>query len=275
MLPPLVIDPALGQRLLIHEAQVHARGGRELRDLGDGWLLHDPADPEPFWNRLVAPRWPSDAGRFQARIDNLVTLFATLGRLPHIRTMPLGGEPADLETRLIRAGFRIVGRDRAMALGDTGPAIAVARTIGQRANLRVELVGTGSASSAMDVARVLVEAFDVETDRVPALAAETLAASRRDGGAVLLLLEDDRPVAAARRVTWAGASYLSSIGTIPAARARGYATLLTAIAITGALAQGVGLIHLLAEAGIVRTERLYRRLGFEPVGEPIADLLLR
>ncbi|TAL13326.1 MAG: N-acetyltransferase [Chloroflexota bacterium] len=275
MLPPLVVDPVLGERLAIHEAQVHARGGRELRDLGDAWLLHDPADPEPFWNRVVAPRWPSDEAGFEARIDDLITLFATLGRLPHVRTMPLGGAPHDLETRLIRAGFRIVGRDRAMALADTGPALAVARTIHGRPNLRVEEVGPSSASSAMDVARVLVEAFDVETDRVPALAAETLAASRRDGGAVLLLLDHDRPVAAARRVTSGGASYLSSIGTIPAARGHGYATLLTAIAISGALDQGVGLIHLLAEAGMVRTERLYRRMGFEPVGEPIADLLLR
>lgn len=275
MLPSLVIDQALGLRLATHEAEVHARAGRELRDLGDGLLLHDPADPEPFWNRLVAPRWPADERRFEVRIDEIVTLFASVGRVPHVRTMPLGGAPDDLETRLIRSGFRLVGRDRAMALADTGPAIAVARTIDQRSNLRVEQVGPRSASTAMDVARVLVEAFDVETDRVPALAAETLAASRRDGGAVLLLLDDDRPVAAARRVTWQGASYLSSIGTIPAARGNGFATLLTAIAISGALAEGVHLVHLLAEAGMVRTERLYRRMGFESVGEPIADLLLR
>ncbi len=275
MLPPLIIDPVLARRLVTHEALVHARGGRELRDLGDGLLLHDPTDPEPFWNRLVAPRWPSDPVRVEARIDEITTLFASLGRMPHIRTMPLGGEPADLESQLVQAGFRLVGRDRAMALTDTGPAIALTRTISRRPNLRVEQVGVGSASSAMDVARVLVEAFDVESDRVPALAAETLAASKRDGGAALLLLDDGRPVAAARRVTVDGATYLSSIGTIPTARGQGFATLLTAIAITGAISAGTSLIHLLAEAGMAWTERLYRRLGFESIGGPIADLLLR
>ena len=275
MLPPLVIDSALGRRLATHEALVHARGGRDLRDLGDGLLLYDPTDREPFWNRLVATRWPSDPARVEARIDEVTILFASLDRVPHIRTMPLGGEPADLESQLVRAGFRLVGRDRAMALADTGPAIALSRALGSRPHLRVEQVGIGSASSAMDVARVLVEAFDVESDRVPALAAETLAASRRDGGAALLLLDDERPVAAARRVTVDGATYLSSIGTIPSARGQGFATLLTAIAITGAISAGTGLIHLLCEAGMARTERLYRRMGFESVGEPIADLLLR
>ncbi|MES2209493.1 MAG: GNAT family N-acetyltransferase [Chloroflexota bacterium] len=275
MLPSLVIDPTLGRRLATHEVLVHARAGREFRDLGDGILLHDAMDPEPFWNRLVAVRWPSDPGAFDRRLNELITVFATLGRLPHIRTLPLGGQPADLETRLVRAGFRLVGRDRSMALGDSGPALALARSMDRRPNLRVEHVGVGATSRAMDVARVLVEAFDVESDRIPALAAESLAAARRQGGAALLLMEDDRPVAAARRVTLDGATYLSSIGTIPAVRGLGYASLLTAVAISEALAEGTGLIHLLVEAGMRRTERLYARLGFEPVGEPIADLLSR
>lgn len=275
MLPSLVVDSALARRVVLHEALVHARGGRELRDLGDGMLLLDGTDPEPFWNRLVAAHWPADPHEFDRRLDEIVTLFATLGRLPHIRTLPLGGHPPDFEMRLVRAGFRLVGRDRAMALGDTGPAIALARTIGRRSHLRVEHVGAGATSRAMDVARILVEAFDVESDRIPGLAAESLAASRRPGGAALLLLDDDRPVAAARRVTLDGATYLSSIGTIPAVRDRGYASVLTAVAISEALAEGTGLIHLLAEAGMPRTERLYARLGFESIGEPIADLLAR
>ena len=34
--------------------------GRELRDLGDAILLDDPNDPEPFWNRIEAIRWPAE-----------------------------------------------------------------------------------------------------------------------------------------------------------------------------------------------------------------------
>ncbi len=275
MLPPLVADPEFGRRLAVHEAIVHARAGRELRDLGDGFLLHDPGDAEPFWNRLVAPTWPLDTGGFDRRLDEVITLFATLGRLPHVRTLPQGARPQDTEGRLVQAGFRPVGWDRAMALTDTGPALALARTLEDRPGVRLERVGAGATSRAMDVARVLVEAFEVETDRIPGLAAESLAAARRPGGAVLLLLEDDRPVAAARRVTLDGATYLSSIGTIPSSRGHGYGSLLTAIAINEALADGTSLIHLLAEAAMEDAIRLYERLGFETVGEPIADLLLR
>lgn len=272
MLPPVVVDRALGRRLAVHEASVHARAGRELRDLGDGFLLHDPLDPEPFWNRLVAPLWPDDPVEFGRRLDEVATLFATLCRLPHVRTLPLGAQPADTEARLIEAGFRLVGRDQALALSDTGPALELARTLDARPGLRLEHVDDG-ASWAMDVARVLVEAFDVESDRIPGLAAESLAAVRRPGGAALLLLEGGRPVAAARRVTHDDVTYLSSIGTIPAARGRGYASVLTALAIKEALIEGTSLVHLLAEAGASEATRLYRRLGFEAVGAPIADLV--
>ncbi len=254
---------------------MHARAGREVRDLGDAILLYDPADAEPFWNRVMAPGWPDEAVAFERRVDEIVTLFSTLGRLPHVRTLPIESRPGETASRLIVAGFRPVGHDRAMALTDSGPAVALARTLTARPNLRVEHVGAAAASRAMDVARVLVEAFDVETDRIPALAAESLAAARRPGGAALLLLDGDRPVAAARRVTIGGATYLSSIGTPPSNRGLGYASLLTAIAITEALALGTNLIHLLADAGRDRAVRLYTRLGFEVVGEPIADLLLR
>jgi len=275
VLPPDVADPELGRRLAVHEAIIHVRAGREMRDLGDGFLLHDPMDPEPFWNRLVAPDWPDDAVAFDRRLDEVTTLFATLGRLPHVRTLPQGARPHDTEARLLGAGFRPLGRDWAMALTDTGPALALARMFAKRPRLRLEHVGAGATSRAMDVARVLVEAFDVETDRIPGLAAESLAAARRPGGAVMLLLEDDRPVAAARRVNLDGATYLSSIGTIPAMRGHGYGSLLTAVAITEALGEGTGLIHLLADAHLEDAVRLYLRLGFETVGEPIADLLLR
>jgi ribosomal protein S18 acetylase RimI-like enzyme len=271
----VVIDGALARRLAVHEAEVHARAGRELRDLGDAFLLHDPSDPEPFWNRIAAPAWPDDSAAFERRIDEITTLFATLGRLPHVRTLPIGGGPPDLERRLTESGFRPVGRDRAMVLTDTGPIFALARTLGAQPALRVEAIGGAAPTRAMDAARVLVEAFNVETDRIPALAAESLAAARRPGGASLLLLDRDRPVAAARRVTLNGATYLSSIGTIPAFRGRGYASLLTAEATRQAIEEGTTLIHLLADAEMDSAARLYARLGFEPVGGPIADLMAR
>ena len=84
------------RRLLLHEARVHAIPGRELRDLGDAILLHDPADPEPFWNRLEALRWPVEADAFDRRLTEMLVLFASLGRQPHIWAAPLHDSPADL-----------------------------------------------------------------------------------------------------------------------------------------------------------------------------------
>jgi len=75
-------------------------------------------------------------------------------------------------------------------------------------------------------------------------------------------------------VTQDGATYLSSIGTIPAERRRGYASLVTAVAVAEALAEGTTLVHLLADAATTDAMRLYERLGFTAVGEPIVDLLL-
>lgn len=254
---------------------MHAGGGRELLELPDALLLHDPADAEPFWNRIAAPDWPDGGAAFDRRLDEAVTHFATLGRLPHIRTLPLANGPEDLVNRLAGAGFRTVGADRSMVLADPGPCVALARTLTARPDLRLEHVGRGPELLAMEVARLLVGSFDVETDRLPALTAETLAAGRRPGGAVLLLLAGDLPAAAARRITLHGATYLSSIGTAPGLQGRGYGSLITAIAVAEALAEQPRVVHLLVEATNWTAIRIYERLGFVGLGRPIIDLLMR
>ncbi len=269
------LDRALARRLAIHEAAVHVHGRRELRDLGTGVLLHDPDDPEPFWNRIVAPAWPDDAAAVDRQLDAWITLFATLGRLPHLRTPSSGSGPRDLQERLREAGFRPVGRDRSMVLVDEAPARALAATLGAGADLRVERLGGAPPGRAMDVARILVDAFGVETDRLPALAAESMAAARRPGGATLLLMASERPVATVRSVTQDEITYLSSIGTVPSAQGRGYGSLLTAVAVRDALDRGSAIVHLLAEAAADDASRLYARLGFATVGPPVADLLMR
>jgi ribosomal protein S18 acetylase RimI-like enzyme len=275
VLEPVVPDEALGRRLAAHEASVHAWGSREVRDLGDAVLLHDPADREPFWNRIVAPAWPLEAAAFDRRLDEIVTLFATLDRLPHIRTLAIGDRPADLAARLAAAGFRPVGVDRSMILVESGPCLTLARTRAGRHGLSVEHVGRGPELRAIEVARLLVQAFDVESDRVPALAAETLAAGRRAGGAVLVVLEAGQPAAVARRVTADGGTYLSSIATAPVLQRRGYGSLITALAVAEALDAGTAFVHLLVEADNHVAIGVYERLGFVSLGEPILDLLLR
>ena len=83
-------------------APAPARGARprhpgpDLRDLGDAILLHDPADAELFWNRLEGLRWPDDPGAFDRRLTEILVLFASIGRTPHIWASPLHDSPADL-----------------------------------------------------------------------------------------------------------------------------------------------------------------------------------
>jgi len=274
-------DPALAQRLLLHEARAQQSLGRELRDLGDGWLLHDPADPEPFWNRLIAPRWPVPQREFERRLDEVITLFSTLGRLAHIRPLPVGSRPPDLDARLVAAGFERIGADRRMVLVDRAPCLRVAATVATAVNGRLTIDRHPDRSRstrdswAADAALVLGEAFDVDPLRRIALETDVLACAARRGCAVLLLREDGIPVAMARRATVGSGSYLSSIGTRPLWRGRGYGALATALAVREAIEAGSQLVHLAVDVANDRARRLYESLGFAVLGEPVADLLLR
>jgi ribosomal protein S18 acetylase RimI-like enzyme len=277
---PTLNDPALARRLLVHEARAQLSLGRELRDLGDGWLLFDPADSEPFWNRLVAPRWPAVPERFDRRLDEVITLFATLDRVAHVRPLPLGNEPADLADRLLRAGFDRVGAHRPMVLVDRTPCLEVtsawqARTAGW---LAIERHPDGATEVgpewAADAARVLAAAFAVDPLRRVALETEVLACAARRGCSILILRDDGEAVAVARRATVADGTYLSSIGTRPDRRGRGLGSLVTALAVADALDAGSAFVHLAVELDNEAARRFYEGLGFAVVGGVVPDLLL-
>jgi GNAT superfamily N-acetyltransferase len=289
----------LARRLVLHEARAQQTPGRELRDLGDGWLFHDPNDAEPFWNRLIAPAWPEERRAFDRRLDEVITLFATLGRLPHVRPLPVGGSPDDLATRLSEAGFQVLGADRRMVLADPGDVDALVTSLQARAERafgggstvtvhrqesrrgltegRVD--GPGSWAErrrwAVDASLVLSDAFGVDAERRVALENDVLACVSRPGCSVLLLAVDGVPAAIARRATTGEGSYLSSIGTRPAFRGRGLGSLATALAVRDAVAAGSSLIHLAAEVENTTAFRVYERLGFAMVGEAAPDMLLR
>lgn len=296
---------------MIHEASAQQTPARQLRDLGDGWLFHDQSDAEPFWNRLIAPAWPAEPREFDRRLDEVITLFASLGRLPHVRPLALGGSPADLAQRLTAAGFETLGEDRRMVLarhGDgealvaamtervrhafgTESEVTVRRRESHHGTVRESSLGHDEALSldagpadpgwtdrrrwAVDASLVLADAFDVDPDRRVALENDLLACVSRPGCAVLLVSIGGVPAAIARRATTKDGSYLSSIGTRPAFRNRGLGALATALAVRDALDAGSPIIHLAAEADNDAALRLYERLGFATVGEASPDLLLR
>jgi ribosomal protein S18 acetylase RimI-like enzyme len=278
---PALNDPALARRLLVHEARAQLALGRELRDLGDGWLLHDPADPEPFWNRLVAPRWPAAPERFDRRLNEVVTLFATLDRVAHVRPLPLGNEPADLVERLFAAGFHRVGADRRMVLIDPAPCLEVVAAWNARSAGRITIERHPDAPAdrgpewATEAATVLAAAFEVDPLRRVALETDVLACAARKGCSILMLRDDGEAVALARRATIGDGTYLSSIGTRPDRRGRGLGSLVTALMVADALAAGSAFVHLAVELDNEPAREFYEGLGFGVVGGIVPDLLLR
>jgi ribosomal protein S18 acetylase RimI-like enzyme len=287
-------DPELARRLVLHEARAQEAPNRELRDLGDGWLVFDPNDAEPFWNRVIAPRWPAEPAAFDRRLDEVITLFATLDRLPHVRPLPLGGAPADLSSRLAAAGFEQLGADRRMVLTEPERAgerlaAAEARVTDSFGSQRVAVSRHGAGAPltrertrwgehrrwAGDASLVLEDAFGVEAARRIALENDVRACVRRPGCSIVLLRVDGEPVAIARRGATVDGSYLSSIGTRPAFRGRGLGALATTLVLDDAVRAGSAVVHLSVEADNDAGLRLYESLGFAVVGDPAPDMLLR
>ena len=214
------IDAATLRRLLRHEAQVHAIPGRELRDLGDSLLLHDPLDPEPFWNRVEGICWPSEPTAFDRRLGEVGILFASIGRQPHFWLAPPHDEPADLEARLIANGFEDMGKGLLMVARDAEPArTALAgsrrhRATGMAIERLAGIDGHAAELAAEAVVGVLFDAFGVGDARRAGIVAETMASLADPRFTHYLVRRGGEPVAVARRATFDGLSYLSSIGTV-------------------------------------------------------------
>jgi ribosomal protein S18 acetylase RimI-like enzyme len=275
----LGVDAPAMRRILEHEARVHATPGRVLRDLGDSLLLHDPLDPEPFWNRIEAVRWPADPAAFDRRLDELQVLFASLGRRPHVWASPGHDEPGDLVARLQAAGFEDIGPGLVMLLVDPDVPGRLVRE-GSTAERSVEIArwhglsGTAAEAAAEQIAEVLLDAFGVDEARSGPIRAEMVASLGNPWFTHYLVRWRGTPAAVARRATFDGLSYLSSIGTAAAARGRGLAQLVTAAAARDAFDTGSEYVTLGVFAENERAIRLYRRVGFETLGAPVPDLLL-
>lgn len=274
---PIDIDPQTMRRLMMHEAQVHAAPGRELRDIGDAILLHDPTDPEPFWNRLAAIRWPAEPNAFDRRLTEILVLFATIARQPHVWPSPVHDTPRDLVARLVANGFRDMGAGMVMALADpsaVGPPGEPALPPGVTLERAADLSGPPAEAMARAILEVLADAFDVVAERKPGVLAETLVSLRHPWFTHYLVRLDGRPAAVARRATFDNLSYLSSIGTAHWARDRGFGRMVTAAAVRDALGAGSEWTYLGVSADNHAAIRLYEGIRFERIGDAGPDLLL-
>jgi len=271
------IDAATVRRLLRHEAEVHAIPGRSLRDLGDALMLHDPIESEPFWNRVEAVRWPHGAAAFDRRLAEVAVLFASIGRQPHVWTSPPHDEPADLAARLAASGFEDVGDGLLLVARDVESARSAlsARPLGADMTLeRLSGVNSTAADLAADaIVSVLLSAFGVGDDRRPGVLAETRMSLMDARFTHYLVRRDGMPLSVARRATFDGISYLSSIGTVESARGLGLGRFVTATAMVDAAAAGSEWIHLGVFADNVAARGLYETLGFAMSGDPGPDMV--
>lgn len=271
------IDAATVRRLLRHEAEVHAIPGRTLRDLGDALLLHDPLEPEPFWNRVEAIRWPVDPVAFDRRLAEVSVVFASIGRQPHVWTSPPHDEPADLVDRLVANGFEDVGDGLLLVARDAGPARSALASHPLGSGMALErlsgVTGPDADLAADAIVSVLLVAFGVGEDRRPGVVGETRTSLADGRFTHYLVRRDGLPVAVARRATFDGASYLSSIGTVDSARGLGLGRYVTAAAMVDAADAGSAWIHLGVFADNVPARRLYEGLGFMLSGEPGPDMI--
>jgi ribosomal protein S18 acetylase RimI-like enzyme len=272
------IDATTVRRLLRHEAEVHAIPKRTLRDLGDALLLVDPDEPEPFWNRAEAIRWPTETDAFDRRLTEVLVVFSSVGRQPHVWASPPHDEPRDLVARLAANGFDNVGDGLLLVARDAERAREAVARRPLDASLTLERLsgvsGRAATVTASAIVDVLLEAFGVGPERGPGVVTETLASLGDARFTHYVVRRDGTPVAVARRATFDGISYLSSIGTIGAARGLGLGRHVTAVAMIDAVQAGSEWIHLGVYADNTPARRLYESLGFAMSGDPGPDMLL-
>ena len=257
--------------LELHEARAHAHGTRYAEDLGDAILLHDPVDADPFLNRLSGLRLPSDPAAYDRRITELLALFASLARRPHIWLSPGFHEPADLRERLLADGFSDVGGTYAMAYEDDSASVRLPP--GARLE-RLSTAGDRRADVVAGAARVMAQAFDAEPGTEGPIA-DDIARTGTPAWDACVIWRGEEPIAAGRRYTTGGMTYLSSIGTRPSWRGQGFGGAVTAALMQDGRRAGGGIVHLAVEWQNARAQRVYRRLGLEILGGRVADLILR
>jgi GNAT superfamily N-acetyltransferase len=276
---PRDLTPADSRFLAWHEAGCHGLSGREVRELGDAVMLHDPVDREPFWNRIAGFAWPEETRAFDRRLAEVIALFGSLDRIPHAWPLPGFDEPADLTARLVSHGFEDVGPGILMVFDPAAPAPPPESGTGVRRGIEIErfhrTAGPAADLGARAIAEVLADAFAVEPDKVGAIEEETLVLLGREEFNACLIRVDGEPAAAARRTTFAGASYLSSIGTRSRFRGLGLGRLVSEAVLRDALDAGSRWTYLGVFADNPVARRMYEGLGFVPIGGPAPDLLLR
>jgi ribosomal protein S18 acetylase RimI-like enzyme len=268
------LSPETLRFLEVHPARAISIPGRAWRDFGDSVMLFSAGEKEPFFNRFTAVRWPEDPREFDARLGQAVELFAALERKPYFWVVPGLSTPRDIVARLAANGFVDQGGGHDMILlrdpNDGHDPELPRGAVLERWNGPSEADRPGLAEA---LALVIGESFRIPEDRRENLKAEIGLTLQQPFFHAYLICVDGEPVATGERYTFDGASYISSIGTRPGWRGRGFGEVITRALARDSVAAGMDLVYLGVYAENARAIRLYERLGFGVLGPRSSDML--
>jgi ribosomal protein S18 acetylase RimI-like enzyme len=257
-----------------HPARAIAIPGRAWRDFGHSLMLFSSSEKDPFFNRLTAIRWPEDPAEFDAVLREALDLFKALDRKPYMWVIPGLSTPADLLARLAANGFEDQGGGFDMLLTSAPPDV---RDVPLPPGAVMERWNSPSEADrpalAEALALVISESFHIAETRRENLVREISLTLEQPRFHAYVLRVNGEQVATGERYTFDGASYISSIGTRPSWRGRGFGGLITLALARDSLVSGADLVYLGVYADNVRAIRLYQRLGFSVLGPRSSDML--
>ncbi len=269
------LSPETLRFLEVHPARAISIPGRAWSDFGDSVMLFSATETEPFFNRLTAVRWPEDPGEFDARLRQALDLFNALERKPYLWLIPGLSTPADVVARLAANGFLDQGGGFDMVLRkepESRPqSVLPGGAVLEHWNCPSEAEREDLAAA---LALVIGESFRIPDARRDNLKAEIDLTLGQPYFHAYVIKIDGEPVATGERYTFDGASYISSIGTRPSWRGRGFGEFITRALARDSIEAGMDLVYLGVYAENGRAIRLYERLGFEVIGPRSSDMLL-
>ena len=280
------LAPDERRRLARHEAEAAVLSGRQVVELGDGFLVVDPAGTESWRSWAAGLDLPAGQSAFDRRLGELITVFGAHGRRPSIRVDLRADTPEDLDRRLTAHGFRASDASLRMwfparrleaVVSAADVRRGSARAAGQHSDVTLEFIG-GRGDSDIDAADPRIEdAIDVMAAAfgvAPRRGAE-LRAGMSSGMTVGLARAGGIAVAAGRSALIGEAAYLSAIGVDPRWRRRGFGRLITAALSVAAIRGGAVVVHLNVDPANSTAWQMYQSLGLLAATPAVTRFVLR
>jgi len=238
----------------------NASAGRERFGIGPFFALVDRVSPSP-WASLAVPDPDARPGAdWAGALPALAAHFAERGRQTRFEFFE--DLFPDLGPVLEAAGWPLKSRDPLLSCGpaDVVPPVGAP-------GLLLEPVDVDAPDALIEAFfDVQHAAFEPGTPREPCADDRAQLRTRMRLGAIRCLLArlDGVPAGAGSALPSSGTAEIAGIGTPPEFRARGIGSAVTARLAAGLFADGIDLAWL--TAGGEPAERVYRRLGFRPLG---------